>query len=70
MVKIFTIINFMVSFIGVTFIGISSYFIIETLKFNELYMIQTDPCTEPNPLSYIIFENIPNFSDIFDDVDF
>ena len=68
MVKIFTIINFMVSFIGVTFIGISSYFIIETLKFNELYMIQTDP--DPNPLSYIIFENIPNFSDIFDDVDF
>jgi len=70
MVKFFTIINFMVSFIGVTFIGISSYFIIEILKFNELYMIQTDPYSNSNAVSYIIFENIPNFSDIFDDVDF
>ena len=74
MSKFFTIINFMVSFIGTSFIGISSYFIIELLKINELCMIQTNldpgPYPDPNSLSYIIFENIPNFSDIFDDADF
>jgi hypothetical protein len=60
----------MVSFLGTSIIGISLYFIIEFMKFNELYMIQTYPNPTPSAISYIIFENIPNFSDIFDDSDF